>query len=276
MTPFPVMISAELSSLWHDAWIMLRWGNPLGLVFSAIIGASLGSFSNVVIFRLPRGQSLLKPASHCPLCNIPIPIIHNVPLLSYLILHGRSRCCNRPISSRYPVVELLGALILATLYLLDGWRLDFVFHGAWMLLLLILAAIDLEHLRLPNVLVATGAVFSLLWMLVIPEQSWLQAALGLLTGFALAGLAMLVGRIFKGEWRGMGDLKLALVLGFPFGPGRFFLLYLVASKAAIIFYVVRRGKLKDHRVPMGPFFAFGAWVTIWGGAEVVRWYLGFF
>jgi len=270
------LTGSEIPSIWHQTWTMLRWSNPLGFVFTTIIGASFGSFANVVIHRIPSKMSLLKPASHCPNCHKPIPPYHNIPIISYFILRGRSACCDEPISPQYPIVELLSALMLGSLYLLNGWTIDFLFQSGWMILLLILAVIDLEHYRLPNSLVLSGVILSILWMIFSPDQSWLDAVFGLVTGFGLAGFAMLFGRIFKGEWSGVGDLKLAMALGFTFGPARFFFLYLVSSIAAILYFIVRRGKTKERRVPMGPFFAVGTWITIWGGAEVVRWYLGFF
>lgn len=269
-----MLILCMTGTLWQDAWSLLHWGSPFGFAFSALIGAALGSFANVVIWRLPRGQSLIKPASHCPHCQVPILVRHNIPILSYFILKGRSACCDQPISPRYPIVELLGALILGTLYLLEGWTLTFVFQSLWMILLLILAAIDLEHFRLPNVLVGCGALLSLLWMLVTPEQAWTQAGFGLLLGLGFALAAIALGKVLKGQWSGLGDLKLAAVLGFTFGPGRFIILYLTASMAALVYAAARRKKPEGGRIPMGPFFALGAWVTIWCGEVIVRWYLG--
>lgn len=261
-------------NVWLDAWSLLRDSSPLGFIFSAVIGAALGSFANVVIWRLPRGQSLIRPASHCPHCSAPIPARHNIPILSYLLLGGRAACCGQPISPRYPIVELLGALILGTLYLLEGWTATFLFESAWMILLLILAAIDVEHFRLPNSLVGVGLALSVLWMAIAPPQSWVQAGLGLLAGLVLALAAMAVGKVLKGRWSGLGDVKLAVVLGFTFGPGRFVFLYAVAALTALIYAAAFRRRIEGGRIPMGPFFALGVWITIWCGEEVVRWYVG--
>jgi leader peptidase (prepilin peptidase)/N-methyltransferase len=166
-------------------------------------------------------------------------------------------------------------MMLASLYLLSGWTLTFVFQSAFMIILLILAVIDLDHYRLPNVLVGAGAIISLLWMIFAPQQTWGKAGLGLLAGLTFGFLVMLVGKLLKGRWSGMGDLKLSLVLGFAFGPERFVFLYLVAALAAVVYFIARRDKTTDSRVPMGPFFAIGAWVTIWIGSQVVYWYLNF-
>ncbi|MBU0518303.1 prepilin peptidase [bacterium] len=267
------LAALENPTVWEAAWAVLRWQNPLGFLFAALLGAAFGSFANVVIYRVPRALSIVKPASHCPNCQKPIPPYHNIPIISYLILGGKSSCCRQTISSRYPVIELLSALIFSALYLLDGLSWVLAFHASWMLLLLMLAAIDLEHYRLPNPLVAAGAVISLLWMIVAPQQSWGDAALGLLTGGAIAGVVMLVSRVLKGQWGGVGDFKLSLALGFTFGMGRFIFLYLITAISAVLAYLIYRKRFSDGRIPMGIFFAVGAWVTIWVGEELVRWYL---
>jgi leader peptidase (prepilin peptidase)/N-methyltransferase len=260
------------NSTWAIAWNLLRWQNPMGFIFAAVIGSALGSFANVVIHRLPRGMSLVNPGSRCPHCGQPIPFRYNVPILGYLFLRGRTKCCRKPISARYFIVELLGALILASLYLLEGFTPSFVFHSGWMILLLILAAIDWEHYRLPNILIGTGFFISVIWMLVQPDRSWVDAAWGLLIALGSALLMVLISRLWKGQWGGMGDVKLMLVLGFTFGPERFFFLFLTALLSAILGFLFLRNHLRDQRLPMGPFFAFGFWITIWMGDEIVRWY----
>jgi leader peptidase (prepilin peptidase)/N-methyltransferase len=260
----------------HHFWQFLAWGSPLGFFYSFILGAVLGSFANVVIWRLPRGESLIKPGSHCPACGVPIPLWRNVPLLSYFFLKGQTACCDTALSVRYPIIELLCALILGALYLNQGWCANFAFSAAWMILLVILGAIDVEHYRLPNSLVVSGAVISLLWMLLVPQQSWLQAGFGTLLGLFLASAMLLAGKALAGRWGGFGDFKLTLVLGFTFGPGQFLVLYLTATITAMIYGLYRRRKSNDKRLPMGPFFALGAWITIWTGQALVDWYLGFF
>jgi len=258
----------------QEIWQFLRWGSPLGWIFSFILGACLGSFANVVIWRLPRGQSLIKPGSHCPMCAAPIPMRRNIPILSYFLLQGKAPCCGNPISTRYLLVELFCALVLAALYLLEGWTLNFVFAGAWMILLIILAAIDVEHYRLPNVLVGCGTVLSLLWMLVRPGQSWSAAGLGLLAGLVVGAIMLLTARRVSGQWAGFGDFKLIAILGFAFGFGRFVILILSAAFAALLYGLLRRQQAAERRIPFGPFLAIGTWVAICCGETAVRWYLG--
>jgi leader peptidase (prepilin peptidase)/N-methyltransferase len=267
-------MAIENTSLLEQAWRMLSSGSPLGLIFSLILGACLGSFANVVIWRLPRQESLVRPGSHCPACGAPIPPWRNIPILSYLLLKGRAKCCGAAISPRYPVVELLGALILMTFYLNVGWSWPFLFQSAWMILMIILGAIDLEHFRLPNMLTLTGLLITLIWMIVAPPQSWVSAGWGLVVGVLFASLMLLVGKILAGRWGGFGDFKLIIVLGLTFGPGQFFFFFIISLLLALVWAVYRRGKTDDKRIPMGPAFAFAAWVTFWCGGTVVNWYLG--
>ena len=268
--------AGEITSNFDYFWSIIANGSPLGLIFSFILGSVLGSFANVVIWRLPRGESLLKPGSHCPTCNVPIPLWRNVPLLSYFLLRGPAACCGNPISLRYPLIELLSALVLTTLYLNTGWSPQFAFQGAWMLLLIMLSGIDLEHYRLPNPLVAFGAGLSLLWMILASPHSWNQAWMGLALGLLMAMSMTLAGKTLAGQWGGFGDFKLTLVLGFTFGPGQFLILYLTAAFGAMLYGIYRRKKSGDKRIPMGPFFALGAWITLWIGQATVDWYLGLF
>ncbi len=259
-----------------QAWDLLSWGSPLGFAFSFLLGSIFGSFANVVIWRLPRGQSLIKPGSRCPACGTAIPLWRNIPVLSYFLLRGKAACCGVPLSARYPLVEMLCALILGVLYLNGGWNFAFLFQSAWMILLVILAAIDIEHFRLPNTLVMAGALLSVLWMVISPQQSWPQAGLGLAAGLVMASVMLMAGRSFAGRWGGFGDFKLTAVLGFTFGLGPFLILYLTASLGGLIYAVSKRRTSTDQRIPMGPFFALGAWITILCGDTVVRWYLGLY
>jgi leader peptidase (prepilin peptidase)/N-methyltransferase len=269
------MIMAN-SGDWGYYWAVFKQAAPLGFSFSFILGAVLGSFANVVIWRLPRGESLLKPGSRCPHCGKPIPLWRNVPILSFYFLKGRAACCGYAIALRYPLIELLCGLIFATLYLNIGWTPDFPFLGAWMILLVILGLIDLDHYRLPNPLVILGVFLSVLWMILAPPHTWMQAGLGFALGLFLAVVMMLAGKIAAGRWSGFGDFKLTLVLGFTFGPGQFLILFLSATIAAMLYGLYRRKKTSEKRIPMGPFFALGAWVTIWVGQALMDWYLGMF
>ncbi len=256
-------------------WQMIAHGSAIGFVFSFLLGAVLGSFANVVIWRLPRGDSILRPASRCPACGASISPRYNIPLLSYFVLNGRAVCCGSRISARYPIIEWLCALILFSLYLKDGWTFGFLFESSWMILLIILAAIDLYHYRLPNLLVGIGFTISLLWMLVDPQQSWRDAGLGLLAAVLFALILLGAGKYYTGKVGGMGDVKLLLVLGFTLGFGRFLQFIFVAMLSALLFALFMRHKLSDTRIPLGPAFAFATWVTFWLGDAMIPWYLSF-
>ncbi|MFH1861546.1 MAG: prepilin peptidase [bacterium] len=242
------------------------------LLFAFIMGAALGSFANVVIYRLPRGKSLLKPASHCPHCGVPIPPKYNIPLFSFLWLKGQTACCDKPISSRYLIIEYLSAVAVAALLLLEGWSLNFLFESLWMILLLIIAAIDVEHQRIPNILVLSGLILSIIWVIATPGVSWSAHAWGAVVGFGLGAIVMISGRLFAGGWSGFGDLKLLIVLGFAFGSGKITLAFIVAFAAAAIFGLIRFRVFSGRKIPLGPFLLLGIWTSICCADAVLAWY----
>ncbi len=246
----------------------------IALILVLMLGAVFGSFANVIIWRLPRGKSIVSPGSQCPQCGIPIPLWRNVPVLSFVLQRGRAACCGNQISLRYPIIEMLCALAAGLLYVKDGLGAALVLETVWMLLLIILAAIDLEHYRLPNVLVGFGAGWAVFGMVLFPQQSWSQAGLGLLAAVFFALGMLVIGKAVSGSWSGFGDLKLTLVLGFAFGVGGFLILFISATFGALLYGLYRRRQSADKRIPMGPFFALGVWIALWCGDMVLKWYLG--
>jgi prepilin signal peptidase PulO-like enzyme (type II secretory pathway) len=141
---------------------------PVACAFMGIVGAMIGSFLNVVIHRLPRGQSIVFPNSTCPKCRKPIKPYDNIPILSFLILRGRCRACGAPISPRYPAVEALTGLLFAAVTWHDGWSLALGFDLAFAAALLALVFIDAEHMILPNAITYPGILFALIARGVVP------------------------------------------------------------------------------------------------------------
>ena len=182
-------------------------------VLAGVFGLLLGSFLNVVAYRLPRGESLAFPGSHCPSCDTPIRPYDNVPVLSWLWLRGRCRACHGPISARYPIVEATTAALLVAVVLAKGADRDAWLGLAFVLLLVPVTLIDLDHRIIPNKLMLLGTVVSLAILALtepgsIPEHLIAAAAAG---GFLLvAALAYPAGM-------GMGDVKLAFVMGLFLG-----------------------------------------------------------
>lgn len=225
----------------------------LGL--AAVLGLLFGSFSNVVIHRLPRGESLAFPASHCPACGKPIRPYDNLPLLGWLWLRGRARCCREPISPRYPAVELLGglwALAVMRALVLDLpaatplWRamLVFVLYLALGIGLICAIFIDLEHMILPDPITVGGAVLGLA-SAQLRGVDYASSALGAVVGYLLVRLLFVEGyRLLRGQpGMGLGDAKLLMLSGAWFGwTGVAFALLagsLLGTLTAIGVYVAR-------------------------------------
>ena len=242
-------------------------------MLAAIVGAIFGSFLNVVAYRLPRGESLSRPRSRCPQCETPIKPYDNVPVLSWLALRGRCRSCRAPISARYPLVEAVTGLLCALVVLDKGLDEDAVLGVVLVLLLVPITLIDLDHRIIPNKLTLLGAVLAPAILAftapeAIPEH--LIAAAGAGGFFLLVVLAYPRGM-------GMGDVKLAFVLGLFLGrdvvPGLF--VALVAGTFVGAAIMARKGVADGRRtaVPFGPFLALGGVVALFAGDALVDWYL---
>jgi leader peptidase (prepilin peptidase) / N-methyltransferase len=234
-------------------WFWMGVGVSLGLVF--------GSFLNVVIHRLPRGENLAFPASHCTACGTPIRAFDNLPVLGWLLLAGRARCCKAPISPRYPLVELLGGLLggaliqVAVLTLpVDTplWQglLLFAVELALGLGLIAAAFIDLSHMYLPDPLTLGGAAIGVASVPLRPGATFQEALIGAVVGFLIVWLPFdFLHRLLRGKpGMGLGDAKLTLLAGAWFGwQGALFTLLAGAFQATftvLAVYLVR-GKLEE-------------------------------
>lgn len=245
-------------------------------LIAAAGGLLVGSFLNVVAWRLPRGESLLLPGSHCPGCAHPVRPYDNVPVISWLALRGRCRDCKAPISPRYPLVEALTAVLAAAVVLADD-SLRAVLLGLTLVALLVpIALIDLDHRIIPNRLTALGAVAALAIGVAtdpagVPEQLIAGAAAG---GFLLAAALARPGGM------GMGDVKLAGMLGLFLGREVAFALLVALVAGTLVGAVVmaRRGAREGRKtaIPFGPFLALGGVVALLAGPAIVDWYLSTF
>ena len=265
-----------------------------GLCALFLFGLALGSFANVVIWRFPRGESLSHPGSHCPTCAAPISWRDNIPVLSWLLLHGRCRSCDAPIPIRYPVVELLSAALWVLAGVLFGTSLQTVIGVFFFYLLLILSFIDLDLRRLPNGLV--GLLFGVGVVGVMVSQLTRFAALPLLPmGSGLLGepvvfaglgalsasgvmLAIALGyeRLRHVQGLGMGDIKLLAVMGLYLGPYALLALFLATILGAVYGVVsarIRGVSLGEGTMPFGPFLAAASIVIAAIGPGVWSWYL---
>jgi leader peptidase (prepilin peptidase) / N-methyltransferase len=247
-----------------------------GAALAAVFGALIGSFLNVVIWRLPRGESLAKPPSHCPGCGEPIKPYDNIPIVSWLVLRGRCRNCGTRISARYPLVEALTAALCAGVVIRFGADRDVWLGLAFVLLLVPITFIDLDHRIIPNKLTLLGAIVAP--ALVIAFESD-DLAEHLIAGAAAGGFFLLAALAYPAGM-GMGDVKLAAVMGLFLGRtvGPALLLALLAGSVvgAIIIARVGRAQGRKTAVPFGPFLAFGGVAGLFAGDEIVDWYLDTF
>ncbi len=245
----------------------------MNIVSAAVVGLLLGSFFNVVIWRVPRGESLITPGSHCPNCTSPVKPYDNIPVLSWLVLGGRCRSCLKSISVRYPAVELVTALLCTAVAIFKHSIHDIALDELLVLALVPVALIDLDHHIIPNLILAPAAVAAIAAGLLtkpsgVPEQ--------LIAG-AAAGLFLLIFAVAYPKGMGMGDVKLAGVLGLFLGRS-----VAVAILVAVLLGVLVGAGLIVHlgsergrktAIPFGPFLAAGAVIAIFWGPQIVHWYL---
>jgi leader peptidase (prepilin peptidase)/N-methyltransferase len=252
---------------------MVIW--PLTLLI-AIVGLSLGSFLNVVIHRLPRGMSLAVPRSHCPSCKKSIRFYDNIPLLSYTFLAGRCRNCGHSIPFRYPLVELVTAMLLAGLHLRYQLSISFVIYAALFLFLIPIIFIDIDHQIIPDKLTIPGFILGIALVLGFHFLSWKSVLAGaVITGPGLWLLGLAATALLKKDALGFGDVKL-LMMGGVFMGFWGILLSLFLGAILAVFYLaggaaMRRIDLHD-RLPFGPFIALGIIVYVFLGDKIVYWY----
>lgn len=231
---------------------------------------ALGSFLNVVAARLPAGRSIVKPRSACMQCGTEIRSRDNIPVISWLLLRGRCRDCGATISWRYPAVELGTAVLAAACVLRFGASLHALAAVIFCIALVTISATDLEHRVVPNAVVLPATVVVLAIQLVRdPSIEWPAASLGAALFLFLAALAYPRGM-------GMGDVKLALLLGAGVGKA-----VPVALLAGMVFALVpsivllaRHGsKARKMAIPFAPFLALGGLLALFAGGPIVHWYL---
>ncbi len=271
----------------------------LGLAIT-LFGLIIGSFLNVVIYRLPRGESLAFPGSHCPACDKPVKSYDNIPVLSYLILGGRCRSCKVKISPIYPTVELLVAALYLLLYFKDGLTLVLLADAVFVSLIVPLVFIDLEHKLLPDKINKPGLLVMTVLRVLAPDawinksteemfgaivsSEWTVAIIGSAVGAAVGGGSLwLVRRAYylvrKEEGMGLGDVKMMLMVGAFIGWKLAFLTIfmssLIGSVVGLLLVRVRKGSMKME-IPFGVFLGPAAIISLFIGQKLMEWYLGFY
>jgi leader peptidase (prepilin peptidase)/N-methyltransferase len=249
-------------------------------LFAFLFGLAWGSFLNVVIHRLPRRQSLVRPRSRCPACGKPVAAFDNVPLLSYVLLRGRCRGCKAWISPRYPLIEASVAAASLASFLRHGASLEYVAELMFVAAMLALVFIDYDHQILPNAITLPGTVVALALSGPREAMSFTNSLLGAALG---AGLLFLVSeayfRVRKIEGLGFGDVKMMGMVGAFVGwKGVLLTLFLGSLSGTLvgIFVLASRGGDMRTKLPFGTFLGLGAIATVYIGPPLISWYSGLF
>ena len=277
---------------------------PILAFFSFWLGACIASFLNVVIWRAPRGESIVSPPSHCPKCNSPIKWYQNIPILSWLALRGKCANCKAPISPRYIFVEALGGCLFLAAFLwlwLPTAPLWFavthvVVMWIWIALMIAGAFIDFDHQLLPDFTTVGGMVLGVAESLVatsfnfvygdgVQASTWLKftplfwSLGGLVFGFGLLWLVRWIGsKAFKREAMGMGDVFLMGAVGALFGPVAVLVTLILSSVfgsiVGIVLILLSKTKLGGFTpIPYGPYICMGCLAWMFYGQQLVDWYL---
>jgi leader peptidase (prepilin peptidase)/N-methyltransferase len=262
-----------------DWTLLLR--TPAFEVASLLIGLVVGSFANVCIHRLPRGESIVTPPSRCPACGTLISPRDNVPILGWLLLRGRCRTCRARISWRYPAVEAANGLLWLALAVRWGAAPRTFVAFALVTILLVLSLIDLEHQILPDRITLPGTALGLAaaFLPTSPVRPLAAAAAAVGGWLAFAAVAVAYKRLRGVEGLGQGDWKMAALLGAFLGWQKLLLTALLASVAGTVVgvaIVVLRGRDMRYALPLGTFLGAAGIVVVFFGDPLLVWYRGLF
>lgn len=250
------------------------------LSFAFVLGAVIGSFLNVCIFRIPEKQSIVSPPSHCPDCGAGIRFYDNIPIVSYLVLMGKCRNCKTSISFRYPLIELITAIASVMLMFHFGPTLTYLIYLVLVSSLIVITFIDLDHRIIPDVISLPAIPLGFAASFLLPNMTWLDSLIGILVG---GGMLLLVAIVFEAitgqEGMGGGDIKLLAMLGAFIGWKGVLFTIMVSSLLGTVIgggLMVLGGKSRKFALPFGPFLALGAVIYIFWGELLIYWYLTFF
>lgn len=250
------------------------------VVWSGLVGLVVGSYLNVVAHRLPAGESTVTPRSRCPRCGRPIRARDNLPVVSWLLLRGRCRDCGEPISIRYPLVEATTGALFAGVVLRYGFTWRALAAALLAALLVALAAIDLDHLWLPDRITLPGIALGLVAQLALPDGSLARGVQGALIGAGILLLLAGAWELLRGvEGMGLGDVKMLAMVGAFLGVTGVLVTLVVStllgSLAGLLLIARGRGGM-DAKLPFGVFLAAGALFALFAGEAVAGAYLGLF
>lgn len=249
-------------------------------VFLFLFGAILGSFANVIILRLPAGESIVKPRSRCPKCKTQINWYDNIPILSWILLRAKCRSCDEKISWRYPLVEFIMGLSFVLAFHFIGWQWYLIEVLIFLFALITACFIDIDHYLLPDVFTLSGIVIGLVGAALNPERSFVDSILGVLLGGGfLWAIAYFYYVIRKEEGMGGGDIKLLAWIGAIVGWKAIPFVIIASSLTGTLggaLVALRASKGMKAVIPFGPYLALGAVLYLFGGESLAHWYLGLF
>jgi len=242
-----------------------------------IIGLLIGSFLNVCIYRIPLGESIVYPSSHCTRCGTALKPLDLIPLLSFLVIKGRCKYCGEGISLRYPSVEFMNGLLYYLLYHQLGFTLELMAYGLLVSLLICISLIDFDYQIIPDGLVLVGFAIGIFYKII--NNLFQQAPLrisdsmgGLLLG---GGLFLLIAIVSNGGMGG-GDIKLMAMLGFWFGIKEILLIILLSfiiGAVVSVFLLLWKKKGGKDAIPFGPFIASATFIALVSGDRIINWYM---
>jgi leader peptidase (prepilin peptidase)/N-methyltransferase len=256
-------------------------------VFVFALGLIIGSFLNVCIYRIPRDKSVVAPSSRCTSCGNPIKFYDNIPVLSYIVLRGRCRFCSEKLSIRYPVVELINAVLYMVIFERFG------FNSPWVLLaycifvssLIVIFFIDLEHQIIPNSITLPGIPIAvILGAVILPDPfspmdrlGWQASIIGCLAGGGSFYLVAVIGKaLLKKDAMGGGDIKMMSLVGGLLGWKAIILTTFIGSLLGSVIgvsLILIKGREWGARIPFGPYLALGSLASLFWGNDILTWYL---
>lgn len=248
--------------------------NIVFYIVFAVAGLIIGSFLNVVIYRIPRKLSLVRPGSHCPECKEKIKFYDNIPLLSYLVLKGRCRYCSARIPIKYPLIEIATAVFFIANYVFFGLTFMTLLGTIFCCILIIVTMIDIEFRIIPNVLILPALVIGLLINIFLVKEVWWKP----LAFSAGSFVFMLIIHLIYPKGMGLGDVKFSAVLGAFLSQAvvvGLFLGFLFGSLFGLVMIIVKKRRLKQT-IPFGPFLSLGSLFALFWGRYILKWYLSFF
>jgi leader peptidase (prepilin peptidase)/N-methyltransferase len=246
----------------------------MGFLMSFFYGLLLGSFFNVVGLRVPKGESIVKPRSHCPSCKRTLTAWELIPVVSYVIQSGKCRGCGSRISSLYPLMELATAVLFTISPLLVGWSKELVISWTLISLLIIIIVSDIRYMVIPDKVLLFFAVIFIIERIFIPLHPWWDSLVGAIIGFSLL---LLIAFVSKGGMGG-GDIKLFALLGFVLGGKMVLLAFFFSTLYGTIFGLIGMvlGKVRrGEPMPFGPYIAMGTLTVYFFGQMIIGWYKQF-